>query len=397
MEKLINELEKVSKIINISPTKELYKKRAVIYNKLEKFDLAMNDYENIIKLDSNDYSAYYERACEWYNWKIYYLDELPKRKEIEYNTIEYLKKSINLKETSKGYYRIAEIYFNLLDDNEKSLEYCNKALSIEDNENYKIEELRLQGQIYNEIGKYNKSIQVFSDILNKVKDEDAFIFRGIAHCNLASDIGDVEESRKEYINALSDFQNVILLDKDNVFCYMRMEQILKEVFDEVESVVKCYTRVISLEPWNKEANEYMANYFFDNGNYIKAVQCIENIGELDSDLAYLDRLKAESYYELGKYNKALIIYNKILDEKKDKYIYDYRGDVYLKLGEYDKAILDYKKFIKYYPESGGAHYRLGQAYMQKGDKRNALKMLNKALKLLPENKKIIDLIDKINS
>ena len=134
MEELVKELEKVNEKINVSPAKELYEKRAIIYNRLEKFDLAMKDYENIIQLDSNDYMAYYERACEWYNWKIYYLDEHPEEEEVKSNTIGYLEKSVNLKETSKAYYRMAEIYFNLLDDNEEALIYCNKALAIEEDE-----------------------------------------------------------------------------------------------------------------------------------------------------------------------------------------------------------------------------------------------------------------------
>lgn len=397
MEELVKELEKVNEKINVSPAKELYEKRAIIYNRLEKFDLAMKDYENIIQLDSNDYMAYYERACEWYNWKIYYLDEHPEEEEVKSNTIGYLEKSVNLKETSKAYYRMAEIYFNLLDDNEEALIYCNKALAIEEDESWRIEELKLQGQIYNEIGYYDEAIETLTNVLDKVKDEDAFLFRGIVYSNLADDEEDGDESRALYINSLKDFQNAALLDEENIFSCMKMAEILKDVFDEVESTAECYTKVLMLEPSNEEANEYLAGYFYDRGEYRKSVECIDNIGELDLDLYYLNKYKAECYYELGEYAKALNIYNRVLEKTDDKSIYDYRGDVYLKLGECDKAILDYKKFIEYYPESKGVYYRLGQAYIEKGDYENALKVLKKALQLLPGNKQILDLINKINN
>lgn len=397
MKSLIDKLKEIDEKIKITPNEELYRERAIIYNKLEKFDLAMNDYDNIIKLDSNDYNAYYDRACEWYNWKIYYLDELPPEKEIEENTIHYLKKAINIKETPKCYYRMAEIYFNLLDENEQSLKYCEKALVIEEDEKEKVEILKLLGEIYNELGEYNNAIEIFNSILKDNEDADAFLFRGISYYNLANDEDNIENCEYMYKRALEDYKHTVNLDTENIFAYIKMAQILNDVFHEIESCAKCYKKIIELEPSNEEANEFMANYYYDMNDYKSTIEYINNIGDLDSDLDYLESRKAECYYELGKYTDALNIYNKVLDLKKDKRIYDYRGDIYLKLGEYDKAISDYKKFIKAYPESKGVYYRLGMVYAQKGDKENALKMLTKALELLPGNEKIIYLINDINN
>lgn len=394
MESIINKLNKLTENINLNPNKELYRKRAILYNKLEKFDLAMKDYDNIIKLDFKDYDAYYERACEWYNWKIYYLDEMPSAEEIESNTISYLEKSLNIKVTSKCYYRMAEIYFNLLDKNDESLKYCKQALAIEKNPKEKIEILKLLGEIYNELGNYNNAIKIFDSILAQNKDSDTFFFRGLAYCNLAED----ENCSDMYKKALDDYKSALKLDSENTFIYIKMARVLKDVFNKTKSASKCYEKILELDQDNEEANEFLANYYYDNCDYENAIKCIDNIGRIESELNYyLESRKAECYYELGDYGEALKIYNELLAIKKDASIYDYRGDVYLKLGQYDKAISDYNKFLKSYPESKGIYYRLGIAYKEKGDKDTALEMLERALKLLPGNKKIIDLINEISN
>ncbi len=120
MDRLLNKINEYTQKINLNPTnKQLYFDRAILYNKVDKFELAMNDYDEIIKIDPKDDNAYYERACEWYNWRIYYLDERPSIKEIWGNTIEYLRKALRIKENAQYYYRIAEIEFNLLNEEEK--------------------------------------------------------------------------------------------------------------------------------------------------------------------------------------------------------------------------------------------------------------------------------------
>lgn len=391
MENISKQIKKITKSINLIPTKELYRERALLYNKLEKFDLAMNDYEEIIKLDPKDYNAYYERACEWYNWKIYYLDESPSKESIKENTIMYLKNSLKLKETSKSCYRIAEIYFNLLQEDEEALKYCKKAILISPNE---IETLKLLGEVYNELEEYNNAIKMFNSALKLCEDSDTFLFRGITYCNLANHMNNDCDTIKMYKNALNDYENALRLDSENVVAYMKMAQLLESVFNETQQAIKCYKKILELEPYNERANEAMANYYYDIGNYKNVIKYINKIGVLDG-LDYLELRKAESYYELGKYNEALEIYNRILKIKNDKIVYDYRGDVYLKLGEYDKAISDYENYIKLSPEAKGVYYRLGLAYKEKGDDCSALKVLEKALELLPANEKILKLINGI--
>lgn len=432
MDRLLKKIDEYTGQINLNPSdKQLYMDRAILYNKTEKFDLAMNDYDKIIKIDPQDENAYYERACEWYNWKIYYLNERPNREEIEKNTILYLEKALIIKEKPQFYYRIAEIEFNLLNENEKALKMCKKALKIEGET---VDLCKLLGEIYNELGYYLEAIECFGKVLKLKKDSDAYFFRGIAYCNLAMELTNSEEYVKGevsdlYEEAINDYDKAIELDSENVILYYNRAELGYEIFGEREEVIKYYKKIVQFEPQNEEAylkmaeiyaelgngkeqeiyfkdilninpknieaNVGLANYYYEENKYRKALNYINVAIELNSDEGWLLLAQGECYYELGKYDKALDVYNNILKNSNNELVYDYRGDVYSALQQYEKAIDDYLKFIELKPESKGVYYRLGLAYKKNGDYGKAMKSLNKAMQLLPNNKKILDLIDEI--
>ncbi|WML33915.1 tetratricopeptide repeat protein [Clostridium sp. OS1-26] len=432
MDRLLNEINEYTEKINLNPTnKQLYLDRAVLYNKVDKFELAMNDYDEIIKIDSKDDYAYYERACEWYNWKIYYLDEVPNAKEIKKNAIEYLRRALSIKENPQYYYRIAEIEFNLLNEEEKALEMCKKAIILKGKT---LEFCRLLGEIHNEMGHYREAIESLSEAIKVQEDSDAYFFRGIAYCNLAIEIansskGSMEEVADLYENAIDDYDEAIELDPNNVILYFKRAELGYEIFSEREEVIEYYEKIVELEPENEDAyvrmaeiyaelgnskkqekyykdvlninsnnlkaNVGLADYYYEQNKYKNALAYINLAIELNSDEEWLRLAQGECYCELKQYDKALQVYNNILENSENESVYDYRGDVYFSLKQYDKSISDYLKFIELKPESKGVYYRLGLAYKENGDYNKAIESLNKAIKLLPNNKELLDLIDEI--
>lgn len=101
--------------------------------------------------------------------------------------------------------------------------------------------------------------------------------------------------------------------------------------------------------------------------------------------------------------EAVNTYHKLYDRYYGGNTYDFRDhtlvSVIHKLNDdkdYDAAIAMGKLNLEMYPNSGVAHFGMGQAYEAKGDKENALAEYKKALELMPEagrflNKKIQDL------
>lgn len=432
MEEILNKINEYTEKINLDSTnKQLYLDRATLYNKVDKFELAMNDYDEIIRIDSKDDNAYYERACEWYNWKIYYLDEISSYKEIESNTIKYLRKALSIKENPQYYYRIAEIEFNLLNDDESAFRTCKKAIMLKGKT---LKLCRLLGEIYNELGDYREAIESLNEAIKLQEDSDAYFFRGIAYCNLAMEITDsgkglMEEVASLYKNAINDYDESIKLNPNNVILYLKRAELGYEIFREREEVIeyykkiieldprneeayikmaevyaelrnvrkqeKCYNQVLNINPNNLDANVGLASYYHEKNQYKKALFYINASIELNSNEEWLKLAQGECYCELQQYNNALEVYNNMIKNSNNEFAYDYRGDVYYALKEYDKAISDYLKFIELRPEYEGVYYRLGLAYKEKGDYDKALESANKAIQFFPDNEKILDLIGEI--
>ena len=59
-------------------------------------------------------------------------------------------------------------------------------------------------------------------------------------------------------------------------------------------------------------------------------------------------LRAEIYFNMGNYQKAISDFNRVLSLDKSKYeiVYSYRGDAYFYSDKYKQALTDYTKAIK---------------------------------------------------
>lgn len=429
MDILLKEIQELTeKIKKDSNNKQLYRERATLYNRINRFELALKDYDTIINIDPKDDNAYYERICEWYNWKIYYLDEVPNAEDIKKNTIDYLEEALKINKLPKYYYRIGEIYFNLLSENEKALNSCKNALLIGGES---LEVFKLIGEIYNELGDFNEAIESLNRAIDIEEDSDAYFFRGISYVNLAMTVrSKIAESVSLYKKAIKDYNQAIKLDQKNIVLYFRRAELYYEVFREKEKAIEDYMKVLELEPDNEDAyirlaeiyfelreikkqelcykevikinpnnlivNEQLASYYYSQNKYKEALGYINVALELGSDEEWLNLAQGECYYEIHEYNRALEVYCKIINSN-NNLGYDYRGDVYMALKQYDKAIKDYEKFIELKPESKGVYYRLGLAYYKNENYDKAIESLNKAILLLPNNKKILDLMETINN
>lgn len=388
MNDLNKKIEEITQEISIKPSIDLYKKRAELYNQLEYFELSIKDYDKIIYLDSEDSEAYYNRACEWYNLHIYILGENIDKDVIKENTIRYLEKAISLKEDYRYYYRIAEIYFNILDNSDLALQNCMKANEIKPNS---INILKLLGQIYNDLELYNEAINCYNSIPDNKRNSDIYFFRGITNYNIFKD--GIESIQLDEV--LDDLDKAISLDEDNIYLYLKKAKIIYNELSDAKNTILCYKKVIKINKYNEEANEWLANYYYDNDKFKEALKYSKNYLEINSNNIDMYFQHAECSYEVGQYKEALSCYKYILEKWEDSRVYDYIGDVYLKMGHYEKSIENYKKFLELNPDAKGVHYRLGVAYKENGNKENALIELNKALQLLPSNQMIIDLINEI--
>ena len=105
------------------------------------------------------------------------------------------------------------------------------------------------------------------------------------------------------------------------------------------------------------------------------------------DIVYKNR--AFAYYEIGKFDKAIEDYSKIIhsgygSSHNSALLYNNRGLAYAGQGDFAAAIRDYDKAIAVNPEDAGTYNNRGITYDTKGEYDRAIQDFNKAIELNPE-------------
>jgi len=130
----------------------------------------------------------------------------------------------------------------------------------------------------------------------------------------------------------------------------------------------------------------IANVRFKQKNYEQAITLINDILTFDKRFEDAERLLVRTYRELGQFNDALIIINKLV---KDNFLnaeyLTLRAETLLQSNQIDKAIEDLDKLFSIYANSQGGLLALSTIQQQAGDLTGALKSLDRAIELSPKN------------
>ncbi|MGB8686007.1 MAG: tetratricopeptide repeat protein [Microcoleus sp.] len=152
--------------------------------------------------------------------------------------------------------------------------------------------------------------------------------------------------------------------------------------------VRCFRNAVEIKPdfyaaWRKkgDAHSGLKQYGFALDAYERA---IEEAEQNQKDFALYWR-KGVTLSELKRYPEAIIAYTKSIEIQPHPYVYNNRGNVYYGKGDKDNALKDYNEAIKLDPKSAKAYGNRGAVYGDKGDKDNALKDYNEAIKLDPKS------------
>ncbi len=98
-----------------------------------------------------------------------------------------------------------------------------------------------------------------------------------------------------------------------------------------------------------------------------------------------DEQLASQYYRNGDYEKAVVLYEKLFNEKENRIYYHYYLYCLTKLAEYKKAEKLVKKQMKKFPGSQKYAIDLGYVYSQEGNGAKAKKQYDDIIRKLPAN------------
>jgi tetratricopeptide (TPR) repeat protein len=160
--------------------------------------------------------------------------------------------------------------------------------------------------------------------------------------------GRARQMKKEYDNAIKDFDEAIRLDPNYEMAYFfRGDAWLKK--GDLDQAIKDYDEVIRLHP-----SAFM--YFYCSRLW----------------------LAKEDYDEAIKYlDEAIRL------DPADSFSYSCRGEAWYFRKDYDKAIEDFDEAIRLDPEDADSHYCRGGAWSEKKDYAQAIRDFGEAIRLDP--------------
>ncbi|MDR3625268.1 MAG: tetratricopeptide repeat protein [Ignavibacteriaceae bacterium] len=137
-----------------------------------------------------------------------------------------------------------------------------------------------------------------------------------------------------------------------------------------------------------EANIYLAKIELIFKNFESALIYAKKADGMYSNYWELNKIYAETYFNLGMYAHAVDFIEKAIKLNPDESVpYEWAGKIYLKLGDYLKAEKNFLKYIESIEDASSDIYtKLAEACLKAQKTQDALAYYDIAIKLDPENK-----------
>jgi len=297
--------------------------------------------------------------------------------------------------------------------NEEAISFYRKSLHLIDDNAKKYSEVNTNlGELYNTIGKYEKSLEKFRCALENIekKDDKIKIYSEIAE-NFR-DMGSYNKSI-EYAN-----KGIELTEKDDIkkgrlmkekgWAYLRLgeydkaeknfekEKELSERLDDTSELYRGYYGLGTVF-------YFKGDYEISKKYYENAIDIADQIGDIKklsscySNLALIYSIKGEKKKSLEYNKKSLEMSKKIGNKKSIAISYNNLGNIHSDMGNIEKALDYLEKGLEIRKETGekfgmaSSYNSIGDIYLNQGKLDEALNYQKKALDLSREigNKKSI--------
>ena len=308
--------------IKINPNNaSAYGNRAALAMGGDDFERAIIDSNKAIALDSREPVFYLTRGMAYF------------MKEDLDRAIEDFNESINLKPTAAGYINRGFTY-RRKGNLDLAIVDFDEAIRLTPNI---AEPYYQRGLAYLTRGDVDRAlIDLNRAVEFNPKSPLAHFNRGIAY-----------SKKKDHNRTIADFDETIKLDPDNDIAYL-YRGVFYDSVEELDNAISNYTQSLNLKP--------------------------ENV------IAYLNR--GIDYLKKGDLDRAIVDFDQAVKLSPSDYRgYSNRGTAYEKKGQLDRAIADFDKVTKLRPNEAEGYLSRGIALEKKGDQDNAISDYKKVLEL----------------
>lgn len=306
---------------------EAWQSRALIHLGGGKFERAVEDLENLLKQDDDNYLAVLALAEAFANLQ----------KPVE--AIKYAERAIKLKpKISQGYELRARIYV-LNNDKERALADINQSLKLEPRS---LSSLLLRARLFQAEGKLVDALKDVEMVLNFRPDLQSALF-------LKSTI---HEAQREFGKAAEAMQKVVKLDADNEQARL-MLGMYYSLSSQVPAALAEFDRILEKNQGNAAALYWRADTRLNMGDHQGASQDYERVLKANpeheatlNNLAWLLATSPEDGLRNGKRAVKLALRASESSQYKKPHILSTLAAAYAESGDYPKAIEWSTKAVK---------------------------------------------------
>ena len=285
----------------------------------------------------------------------YYIGESFRALNLYYKALEYLLDADNQSDGTNKYtdaridLALGESYI-AVDSLSKGRKFFKSAMDLNANEDAFIP-YSIGFSYHYQLEDYNEAIKYYNKAIELEEQEEYYTERSYAYSYLAT------EDKNKYYQAIIDITKAIDINPENGDHYIVRGDYRNSL--GISGACDDWLKAIDLE-WNTER---VINSLVENCGYSKE--------DFYSNTDWYNLAYGE--YEKGNHEEAISYFNKsILLPGVDYNDYKYRAFSYFKLERYEEAINDFKKVIELEPEFTGFHFRIAEALIELNQYKEAI-------------------------
>ena len=222
---------------------------------------------------------------------------------------------------------------------------------------------------------FEKAIKISPDYI------EAYIQMEIIYCDVFRDYDKAEKLITQILEKSSKIT-------DYSACYLILALINKKKNPQnTNKILEFYAKAIDIQPCAKTYS-YRAEYYFEQGDYLKALSDFDTCIQYDPDTCKLYLDKCNCYIHLKEFDKAKQTIELAKAKGCDKFDeYLLFGNIYKEVVEYEKSLEYYKKVLEITPEDPKIYFNIVWLESKLGNYKNALEYVSKAIRI---NRKMAD-------
>ncbi|MFS8859858.1 tetratricopeptide repeat protein [Synechococcus sp. H60.1] len=154
---------------------------------------------------------------------------------------------------------------------------------------------------------------------------------------------------------------------------------------ELDQAEKCYLEILSLEPNQPDAIQYLGILAYQQEQYVKSVEWLERCVSLGQRSASLYTNLGVAYEKLNRPERAIECYQQAIQIDPESLNANFNlGLALIQLERWDEAEKAFLKVLELDPQQFEAAYFLGQVLLKLGQVNSAIGILKKAVKDQPD-------------